>query len=108
MQFVICTCYIKNYNKKTILEITDTFFSILLLIHYICSILCRLSAKIKDTRGIEITTKVELLASATSYLMALPWCDAEYTIMLEATTEAGAKYPPICRCIRTLPYVHCK
>ncbi|BFZ21213.1 hypothetical protein BsWGS_24251 [Bradybaena similaris] len=67
----------------------------------------QLSAKIKDTRGIEITTKVELLASATSYLMALPWCDAEYTIMLEATTEAGAKYPPICRCIRTLPFVHC-
>ncbi|CAG5124282.1 unnamed protein product [Candidula unifasciata] len=60
-----------------------------------------------NLQGVEITTKVELEGSAVSYLMALPWSDAEYTIMLEATTETGSKYPPICRCIRTLPYVHC-
>ena len=68
----------------------------------------RLSAKSKDPRGFDISTTVFLTRSMTSYVLTLPWVNAEYTIKLEGTAENGAKYPPVHRPIRTMPYVHCK
>ncbi|GFO23850.1 E3 ubiquitin-protein ligase midline-1 [Plakobranchus ocellatus] len=67
----------------------------------------RLSAKSKDPRGFDVITTVSLNPSMTSYLMSLPWVNAEYTVTLEATAVNGAKCPPISKPIRTMPYVHC-
>ncbi|CAL1547540.1 unnamed protein product [Lymnaea stagnalis] len=67
----------------------------------------KICAKMKDVRGHDVITTVELAGSMTSYLLALPWAETECHVTLECSTAEGANYPIVGRGIRTLPYVHC-